>query len=79
MNVGRIPEDRQAQGLVPDFTVGENLISTHYAEPPLSRRSFLNFAFIAELAKGLVGEYDIRPPLPALLVKQDDREATSRR
>jgi ABC-type uncharacterized transport system ATPase subunit len=70
LNVGRIPEDRQVQGLVPDFTVGENLISTHYTEPPLSRRSFLNFPFISELTKGLVAEYDIRPPLPALLAKQ---------
>jgi simple sugar transport system ATP-binding protein len=70
LNVGRIPEDRQAQGLVPDFTISENLIATHYTEPPLSRRSFLNFPFIAELAKGLIGEYDIRPPQPALLAKQ---------
>jgi simple sugar transport system ATP-binding protein len=70
LNVGRIPEDRQAQGLVPDFTISENLIATHYTEPPLSRRSFLNFPFIAELAKGLISEYDIRPPQPALLAKQ---------
>jgi ABC-type uncharacterized transport system ATPase subunit len=70
LNVGRIPEDRNAQGLVPDFTVTENLIATHYSEPPLSRRYFLNFPFIAQLAQGLVAEYDIRPPLPTLLAKQ---------
>ncbi len=70
LNVGRIPEDRQAQGLVPDFTITENLISTHFFEPPLSRRTFLNFPVIAELVRGLIGEYDIRPPRPTLLAKQ---------
>jgi ABC-type uncharacterized transport system ATPase subunit len=70
LNVGRIPEDRQAQGLVPDFTITENLISTHFFEPPLSRRTFLNFPVIGKLARGLIEEYDIRPPRPALLAKQ---------
>jgi simple sugar transport system ATP-binding protein len=70
LNVARIPEDRQAQGLVPDFTVSENLICTHYSEPPLSRRTFLNFPVIGKLASGLIREYDIRPPQPSLLAKQ---------
>jgi simple sugar transport system ATP-binding protein len=70
LNVGRIPEDRQAQGLLPDFTVTENLISTHFFEPPLSKRSFLNFPVIGELVGNLIGEYDIRPPQPSLRAKQ---------
>jgi simple sugar transport system ATP-binding protein len=70
LNVARIPEDRQAQGLVPDFTVSENLICTHYSEPPLSRRTLLNFPVIGKLASGLIREYDIRPPQPSLLAKQ---------
>ena len=70
LNVARIPEDRQAQGLVPDFTVGENLISTHFSEPPLSRRTFLHFPVIGKLVTGLIDEYDIRPPQPTILAKQ---------
>jgi simple sugar transport system ATP-binding protein len=70
LNVARIPEDRQAQGLVPDFTVTENLISTHFSEPPLSRRPFLNLPAMGKLADGLIREYDIRPPQPSLLAKQ---------
>lgn len=70
LNVARIPEDRQAQGLVPDFTVSENLICTHISDPPLSRRTFLNFPVIGRLVSALIGEYDIRPPQPAILCKQ---------
>jgi ABC-type uncharacterized transport system ATPase subunit len=70
LSVGRIPEDRQAQGLVPDFTVSENLISTHFWESPLSRRTFLNFPVIGQLARKLIADYDIRPPQPAVLAQQ---------
>jgi ABC-type uncharacterized transport system ATPase subunit len=70
LNVARIPEDRQAQGLVPDFTVTENLICTHFSEPPLSRRTFLNQPAIGKLADELIHEYDIRPPQPSLLARQ---------
>jgi len=70
LNVGRIPEDRQAQGLVPDFTISENLISTIFWERSLSRGSFLNFSFIGQMARELIDEYDIRPPQPSLLAKQ---------
>jgi ABC-type uncharacterized transport system ATPase subunit len=70
LNVGRIPEDRQAQGLVPTFTVSENLISTHFRESPVSRRYFLDFPVIGELARKLIGLYDIRPPQPNQLAQQ---------
>jgi ABC-type uncharacterized transport system ATPase subunit len=70
LNVARIPEDRQAQGLVPDFTISENLISTRFCEPPLSRRAFLNFSVIGELVSALIREYDIRPAQPTILARQ---------
>jgi len=70
LNVARIPEDRQAQGLVPDFAVAENLICTHFSEPPLSRRTFLDLPAIGKLADALIREYDIRPPQPSLLARQ---------
>jgi ABC-type uncharacterized transport system ATPase subunit len=70
LNVGRIPEDRQAQGLIPDFTISENLVTTQFWHAPLSKRYLLNLPLIARLAKKLIDDYDIRPPDPALLVRQ---------
>jgi len=70
LNVGRIPEDRQAQGLIPDFTISENLIATHFWQSPLSKWYLLNLPLIGRLAKKLIQDYDIRPPEPTLLARQ---------
>ena len=70
LNVGRIPEDRQAQGLIPDFTISENLIATQFWQAPLSKRCLLNLPLIGRLAKKLIQDYDIRPPEPTLPARQ---------
>ena len=62
--LSHIPEDRHARGLVLDFSVADNLILG--LQHHFSRGIGLDRERIAENARGKVGEFDIRPPDPAL-------------
>ncbi len=63
LGVGFVPPDRQTAGLVLDLPVSDNLI---LSEPEqFSRRGVLDRQAINSLAKDLVSEFDIRPPVPA--------------
>jgi len=59
--VGRIPEDRQATGVVGDMTVWENLVAERLREKPLWRWGrIVDFAACRAYARRLVEQYDIR-------------------
>ena len=58
--VGHIPEDRQRRGLVLDFTLAENLNLRDVRRRPVSRFGILDPRAIAERARRLLGEYDVR-------------------
>ncbi len=58
--VGYIPEDRTVDGLVSDFTVAENLVLDGYDRAPYAAGLALRPAAIAQAAKDLIGEFDIR-------------------
>ena len=58
--VGHIPEDRQRRGLVLEFSLAENLILHDYAKEPYARRGFLNLGNIADSARRLLKEFDVR-------------------
>jgi ABC-type uncharacterized transport system ATPase subunit len=65
---GYVPEDRQEDGLVPDFSVAENLVLDVYDRPPFASGVALKLDAISANAKTLVGEFDVRTPsaeLPA--------------
>jgi ABC-type uncharacterized transport system ATPase subunit len=57
---GYVPEDRQEDGLVPDFSVAENLVLDVYDRPPFASGVALNLDAISTHAKTLVQEYDVR-------------------
>jgi general nucleoside transport system ATP-binding protein len=66
--VGHIPEDRQARGLVLDYTLAENLALHDYRHTPDSRRGWLFPKRLEERAKRLLPEFDVRgggPDTPA--------------
>ena len=66
--VGHIPEDRQRRGLVLDFTLAENLGLRDIRQPPASRFGMLHPRAIAERARRLLSEFDVRgggPGTPA--------------
>jgi general nucleoside transport system ATP-binding protein len=66
--IGHIPEDRHRRGLVLPFTLTENLALHAYRQPPNSNRGFLNLGAMAERARKLLKEFDVRggsPTTPA--------------
>jgi ABC-type uncharacterized transport system ATPase subunit len=63
LGVGHIPEDRRSVGLVLRYTVAENLVLGRQRSPAFSWRALvLRLTAIAEWARRLVKEFDIRTP-----------------
>jgi general nucleoside transport system ATP-binding protein len=66
--LGYVPEDRQEDGLVPDFSIAENLVLDVYDRPPFASGVALKLDEIATFATKLVGEFDVRTPSAELPV-----------
>jgi ABC-type uncharacterized transport system ATPase subunit len=60
--VAHVPEDRLEEGLVPDFTVAENLVLDSYWSAPFSSGGTLNRDVIERSAEEHVRDFDIRTP-----------------
>jgi len=60
--VGHVPEDRLEEGLVPGFTVADNMILNSYYLKPFSNGIALQRDAILGTARELTGEYDVRTP-----------------
>src|SRR5690348_16146530 len=58
--IGYIPEDRQADGLVGDFSVADNLVLDVYDRKPFASGIALNLEAIRENAVSRVEEFDVR-------------------
>ena len=58
--ISYIPEDRQAYGLVLDFTLEENLALKDYFKEPFSKRGILNQGEFTRYGEELIERYDIR-------------------
>jgi simple sugar transport system ATP-binding protein len=58
--IGYVPEDRQEDGLVGDFSVAENLVLDVYDRPPYASGIALNLEAVRSTAKRLVDDYDVR-------------------
>ncbi|MDQ6617148.1 MAG: ABC transporter ATP-binding protein [Actinomycetota bacterium] len=58
--VGYVPEDRQAEGLVTQFSVAENLALDRYDRPPYSNGLALNLVVMDRAATEQVEQFDIR-------------------
>ena len=60
--LGHIPEDRLKEGLVPDFSVEENLVLGLHHSPRFTRRSFLDFRSIRKYAHECIESFEIVTP-----------------
>ncbi len=60
--VGFIPEDRQEDGLVADFTIAENLMLNRSFGPPFVSRGSLRLDQLDHFAKDKLAQYDVRAP-----------------
>jgi simple sugar transport system ATP-binding protein len=58
--VGFIPEDRQEDGLIAEFTIAENLMLDRSTKPPFVKFGMLQLGYLAEFAETKLGEFDIR-------------------
>ena len=58
--MGYIPEDRHHEGIIPSFSVRENLVLKDYATPRFSASCFLKLGEIERNAASLKECYDIR-------------------
>jgi len=61
--LGHVPENRQRDGMVASFTVMHNMVLCSYYQAEFARRGVVDERAIAENARRLVHEYDVRPPL----------------
>jgi simple sugar transport system ATP-binding protein len=59
-----IPEDRQEDGLVADFSVADNMVLDTYDRPPFASGINLNLGAIARTAAERVREFDVRTTSP---------------
>jgi general nucleoside transport system ATP-binding protein len=58
--VGHIAEDRHRRGLVLEFSLAENLSLLDYRKPGMSRMGWLSPRRMADRARGLLTEFDVR-------------------
>ncbi|MCU4185834.1 ABC transporter ATP-binding protein [Acidiferrimicrobium sp. IK] len=58
--VGYVPEDRQDDGLVGDFTIAENLALDVYDQAPYSRGPALRLDALRDIAARQIAEFDVR-------------------
>ncbi len=63
LGISHIPEDRHKRGLIPDFSVMENLILGSQSEPQFTKWGFsLNSEVTAEYSNALIKDYNIDTP-----------------
>jgi general nucleoside transport system ATP-binding protein len=62
MGVGHVPEDREADGLVGQYSIADNLVLNRFDERKFSRRGVRNRRSVDELADQLVRQFDVRTP-----------------
>ena len=60
--LAHIPSDRYRRGLLPDFTVAENMVLERVGEPPFTRGGRLHQEAIRREARRLVAAFDVRTP-----------------
>lgn len=67
--IARIPEDRHHTGTIGDFTLTENTILETYADPPVSKRGWMNWRAATALTQDVISAYDVRCPGPSARIR----------
>jgi simple sugar transport system ATP-binding protein len=67
LGIGHIPEDRQARGLVLDFSLAENLALHDFRKEPDSKWGWLYPRRLIQRAVSLLKEFDVRGGRPETL------------
>ncbi len=67
--VARIPEDRQAEGLIGDMTVTENMISESYRGSGFARGGLIDWTKARAFAEKIIADYGVKCPSPEARVR----------
>ncbi|MEL7610122.1 MAG: ABC transporter ATP-binding protein [Bacillota bacterium] len=67
--IAHIPEDRQRDGLIADFTIAENMIIDEYDQPPFTVKGVFVPKAMKRYADELIHRFDVRPPIHEILGK----------
>jgi len=62
LGIAHIPEDRQAAGLIANFTVAENMVLDQYYATPFAKGPQVDWARVNQISAELVHDFDIRTP-----------------
>jgi len=62
LGIAHIPEDRQAAGLIANFTVAENMVLDQYYATPFAKGPQVDWARVNQISAKLVHDFDIRTP-----------------
>jgi simple sugar transport system ATP-binding protein len=68
--MGRIPEDRHAEGVIGDLAVWENAVLERLDTPAFSRNGFIRRGAARSFAAGLINRFDIRGATPDTRTRQ---------
>ncbi len=58
--VAHIPEDRNREGLVMDFSIAENAILVNHDRAPMQQRGFINAREVSRFVDGLIRDFAIK-------------------
>ena len=67
--IAHVPEDRQALGLIMDFSLSENIAFGYQDAPAYGSHGLIDPEALEADARGKIARFDIRPPNPALAAK----------
>jgi general nucleoside transport system ATP-binding protein len=67
--VARIPEDRQAEGLIGDMSITENVIAERYHRPSFARAGLVDWKKARSFAAEVIAKYDVKCPGPDARVR----------
>lgn len=62
MGVGHVPEDREKDGVVGQYSIADNMVLNRFDEPEFASKGVRNRSAVNALADTLVDEYDVRTP-----------------
>jgi len=69
-SIAHVPEDRQREGLIMEFSAWENIAFGYHHDPAYQTNALLmNNAGLVELAQDKMNRFDVRPPNPRLAAK----------
>ena len=70
LGIAHIPEDRHKRGLLLNSSLTENsILGVHYRPPVAAVSGFINSAAVEQRVKGIIKDFDVRPPVAELAAK----------